>query len=103
MGVSMILTTERLVVAAVAFGLLFFLQSRSRRVSDRILKNIQDQREKRIDGVIEEERLHDYDRFELHPMQIERFTQTPDTKTLSIIVSETVESEPLERRDQENE
>lgn len=63
----MILTTERVVVGLIAFGMLFFLQSRSRRVTDQIVKKMQEDRERRIDDWIEEERSEDYDQFELHP------------------------------------
>lgn len=74
-GIQMIVTTERVIVAVVAFGLLFYLQSRSRKVSDRILKRIEEQREQRIDETIESEGTRDYDQFELNQTHVERFHQ----------------------------
>ena len=61
----MVLTTERVVIALFAFGLLYLLQSRSRKVSDDFLRKL-DQRQDRAGNLeLERQRAQEYEQFEL--------------------------------------
>lgn len=61
----MVLTTGRVVIALFAFGVLYLLQSRSRKISDDFLRK-QDQRgDHKADLELERQRAQEYEQFEL--------------------------------------
>ena len=60
----MVLTTGRVVIALAAFGVLYLLQSRSRKVSDDFLRKL-DQRQDRAGNLeLERQRAQEYEQFE---------------------------------------
>ena len=61
----MVLTTERVVIALFAFGLLYLLQSRSRKISDDFLHKLDQRGDHKVDLEMERKRAQEYEQFEL--------------------------------------
>ncbi len=61
----MVLTTERIVIALIAFGALYLLQSRSRKISDDFLRKMDQRRDQTVNLELERQRAQEYEQFEL--------------------------------------
>lgn len=61
----MVLTTERVVIALIAFGALYLLQSRSRKISDDFLRKVDQRRGQTANLELERQRAQEYEQFEL--------------------------------------
>ncbi len=61
----MVLTTERVVIALIAFGALYLLQSRSRKISDDFLRKMDQRRDQTVNLELERRRAQEYEQFEL--------------------------------------